>query len=211
MPVMRRRYVAGACVIAAALVEAGCAGERQQLVERGLAHVDAAEERLTVVAEMYRAEEEYFAERRALAPPCPAEAPEGTGMALYNCRWYTEELREIQADLRMEAESYDAEKLDDLLATVRRTIRNATVEDLRSLHDNPPDKFAQQWWRVMHFAWARAVGTPAMDWFAERRLNWTQAYWPSTDAEWARTSLDNARRKFEEAESNLRVTLAALP
>ena len=208
---VKRRCVTAAYGLAAVLLQSACAQEQGRLVDLALAEIDVAEERLEGVAELHRTEQEYFRERRARIPPCPAEAPEAAGMELYNCRWYAEELREMEESLQTTADSYDAAKLEEVLTTVRRTIRSAPVEELRELLDYAPNQFDNRWVNFLRFAWVRAPSTPGMKWFAQRWTHWSGPFWPSTAIEQQRETLKTKRREFDQAESNLQRTLAALP
>lgn len=208
--IRRRRHLAAACGLAAALLQSACVSEQRRLAELALAEVDTAAERVRAVGELHREVQTRFAERRARLPTCPAEAPNAEGMELYNCGWYTEELREIEELVQSHAESYDTEKLDELLTSLRRSIRRAPVEHLRSLLADHPNGADGHWLRYFHYARTRDRNAPVMKWFRERWSAWMGPFWPSSSMEQEKAWLERKQREFDQAENNLRRTHAAL-
>ena len=204
-----QQWLTAACGLLALVLLSACGQEQRRLVRLAVAQLDEAEYRLAAIDELYRVEQEYVRDRLARIPQCPQEAPNRDRSVLRACNSHMEQLRGASDWLWRRAETYPPAKLEDLLATIRRTVRYADAEDLRPLLDNPARSPAQEWTDWLHFTWDRAHGTPASNWLTQLWTS-TRPTWPSTDVEAERVLLERHRRNFRNTERDLRHTIATL-
>ena len=133
-----------ACGIAIVVLVAMMAGwEQRQLIEEAERQLDAAEERIKEIGEVYTAG--YEQQRRHLerAPNCPPND--------YYCPDYREAAEKEAENLASWMHAYTSEETVNLLAQIRRNIRRAETEHLRRFRE-PAEDATSEWQRLYWFS-----------------------------------------------------------
>jgi len=141
MTQLNAKHSAACGILVLVAMMAGC--EQRQLIEEAERQLDAAEERIREIGEVYAAGYEQQLVRLERAPDCPPND--------YYCPDWLEAAEEEAETLGNWMRAYTSEETENLLTQIRRNIRRAETEDLRRFRE-PAEDATSEWQRLYWFS-----------------------------------------------------------